>query len=217
MALERAVAVTDAQSPTCCGVSAAAVAAKATLAASNGKNRRITERPPDRPIACRSKPIVVRSKSGRGKSACSTTDRRPRPKSWSIPPPLAAAALRARTTAETRIGTTFWRFVPELQSPTLEKTMSGTPSNLKVFAGASHPELAAEICHHLAIQLGRSHTVRFSNENLKIKIDENVREQDVFVVQTACSPLSEHIMELLIMLDALRHASAQRVTAVIPY
>ena len=95
--------------------------------------------------------------------------------------------------------------------------MSGIPSNLKVFAGASHPELAAEICHHLAIPLGRAHTVRFSNENLKIKIDENVREQDVFVVQTACSPLSEHIIELLIMLDALRHASAQRVTAVIPY
>src|ERR1700755_476874 len=95
--------------------------------------------------------------------------------------------------------------------------MSGTPSNLRVFSGASHPALAAEICHHLAIPLGRSHTVRFSNENLKIKIDENVREQDVFVVQTACPPLAEHIMELLIMLDALRHASAQRVTAVIPY
>src|SRR6186713_1790565 len=95
--------------------------------------------------------------------------------------------------------------------------MSGTPSNLKVFAGASHPELAAEICQHLGIPLGRSHTVRFSNENLKIKIDENVREQDVFVVQTACPPLSEHIVELLIMLDALKHASARRVTAVLPY
>lgn len=95
--------------------------------------------------------------------------------------------------------------------------MGETPSNLKVFAGASHPELAAEICHHLEIPLGRSHTTRFSNENLKIKIEENVREQDVFVVQSACPPLSEHIIELLIMLDALRHASAQRVTAVIPY
>jgi ribose-phosphate pyrophosphokinase len=95
--------------------------------------------------------------------------------------------------------------------------MGETPSNLKVFAGASHPRLAAEICHHLEIPLGRSHTTRFSNENLKIKIEENVREQDVFVVQSACSPLSEHIIELLIMLDALRHASAQRVTAVIPY
>jgi ribose-phosphate pyrophosphokinase len=95
--------------------------------------------------------------------------------------------------------------------------MGEIPSNLKVFAGASHPELAAEICHHLQIPLGRSHTTRFSNENLKIKIQENVREQDVFVVQSACPPLSEHIIELLIMLDALRHASAQRVTAVIPY
>ena len=95
--------------------------------------------------------------------------------------------------------------------------MGEIPSNLKVFAGASHPELAAEICQHLQIPLGRSHTTRFSNKNLKIKIQENVREQDVFVVQSACPPLSEHIIELLIMLDALRHASAQRVTAVIPY
>jgi ribose-phosphate pyrophosphokinase len=95
--------------------------------------------------------------------------------------------------------------------------MKAVPGGLKVFAGASHPALAAEICQHLGIPLGRSHTTRFSNENLKIKIDENVREQDVFVVQTACPPLSEHIVELLIMLDALRHASVKRVTAVIPY
>src|SRR6266478_1681114 len=88
---------------------------------------------------------------------------------------------------------------------------------LKVFSGASHPALARDICKELGIPLGRAHTTRFSNENLKIKIEENVREQDVFVVQTACSPLSEHIVELLIMLDALKHASAKRVTAVIPY
>src|SRR5947209_16104693 len=88
---------------------------------------------------------------------------------------------------------------------------------LKVCSGASHPELAREICSELGIPLGKSHTTRFSNENLKVKIDENVREQDVFVVQTACPPLSEHIVELLIMLDALKHASTQRVTAVVPY
>jgi len=88
---------------------------------------------------------------------------------------------------------------------------------LKVFAGSSHPILANEICQHLGIPLGRASTKRFSNENLKIRIEENVREQDVFVVQTACPPLSEHIVELLIMLDALKHASAKRVTAVIPY
>jgi ribose-phosphate pyrophosphokinase len=88
---------------------------------------------------------------------------------------------------------------------------------LKVFAGASHRTLAREICSELGISLGQSHTTRFSNENLKVKIDENVREQDVFVVQTACPPLSEHIIELLILLDALKHASAKRVTAVLPY
>src|SRR5690348_5763281 len=91
-----------------------------------------------------------------------------------------------------------------------------TPS-LKVFAGSSHPALAQEICTQIGIPLGRATTKRFSNENLKIRIEENVREMDVFVVQTACPPLSEHIVELLIMLDALKHASARRVTAVIPY
>src|SRR4030095_12237637 len=65
--------------------------------------------------------------------------------------------------------------------------------------------------------LGKITTPRFSNENLKVKIEENVREQDVFVVQTSAPPLSEHIMELLILIDALTHASARRVTAVLPY
>jgi ribose-phosphate pyrophosphokinase len=95
--------------------------------------------------------------------------------------------------------------------------MSQAEGGLKVFSGASHTALAREICHELEIPLGRSHTTRFSNENLKIKIEENVREQDVFVVQTACPPLSEHIIELLILLDALKHSSAKRVTAVLPY
>jgi ribose-phosphate pyrophosphokinase len=95
--------------------------------------------------------------------------------------------------------------------------MSQAEGGLKVFSGASHVALAREICKELEIPLGRSHTTRFSNENLKIKIEENVREQDVFVVQTACPPLSEHIIELLILLDALKHSSAKRVTAVLPY
>jgi len=89
--------------------------------------------------------------------------------------------------------------------------------SLKVFAGRSHPDLATEICRHLAIPLGRSHVVRFSNENLMVQIDENVRGADVFVIQTAAPPVNEGIIELLIMIDALRHASAGRVTAVIPY
>lgn len=87
---------------------------------------------------------------------------------------------------------------------------------LKVFAGSSHPALAREICACLGLAPGAVTTTRFSNENLKVKIEENVREQDVFVVQTAAPPLSENIVELLILLDALTHASARRVTAVVP-
>src|ERR1700689_5421554 len=88
---------------------------------------------------------------------------------------------------------------------------------LRIFSGSSHPQLAKEIWECLNIPPGRLHTVRFSNENLKVKIDENVREQDVFVVQTSCPPLSDHIIELFILIDALRHASAGRVRAVLPY
>src|SRR3954447_24147901 len=92
-----------------------------------------------------------------------------------------------------------------------------TTAGLKVFSGSTHPSLAKEICDCLGIPLGQAHTLRFSNENLKIKIDENVREEDVFVVQTSSPPLSESILELFILLDALKHSSARRVTAVIPY
>jgi ribose-phosphate pyrophosphokinase len=88
---------------------------------------------------------------------------------------------------------------------------------LKVFAGSSHPELARDICEHLDTPLGRSEVVRFANENLMVKIQENVRECDVFVVQTSAPPVSDGIIELLITIDALRSASARRITAVIPY
>jgi ribose-phosphate pyrophosphokinase len=87
----------------------------------------------------------------------------------------------------------------------------------KVFSGSAHPALARAICDKLQIPLGKSHTIRFSNENLKVKIDENVRDADVFLVQPSCSPVSEGLVELLIMLDALRGASARRITAVLPY
>ena len=89
--------------------------------------------------------------------------------------------------------------------------------DIKVVAGSSHPELAKSICAHLGLAVARSHVVRFANENLMVQIDENVREADVFVIQTSCPPVSDGILELLITIDALRHASAARVTAVIPY
>ncbi len=88
---------------------------------------------------------------------------------------------------------------------------------LKVFSGTSHRDLAQRICDHLDIPLGRSEVVRFANENLMVKILENVRECDVFVVQTSAPPVSDGIIELLITIDALRSASARRITAVIPY
>ena len=88
---------------------------------------------------------------------------------------------------------------------------------LKVFSGSAHPALAEAVCRHLGIPLGVSHTVRFSNENLKVKIEENVREADVFVIQPSCPPVSEGIIELLIMIHALRGASASRITAITPY
>jgi ribose-phosphate pyrophosphokinase len=88
---------------------------------------------------------------------------------------------------------------------------------LKIFSGSAHPALAKAICEHLQIPLGAAHTIRFTNENLKVRIDENVRDADVYVVQPSCPPVNEGLVELLIMLDALRSASAARITAITPY
>jgi ribose-phosphate pyrophosphokinase len=88
---------------------------------------------------------------------------------------------------------------------------------LRIFACNSNRALAAEICDNLAVRLSPLEISRFSNDNLRVQIQENVRERDVFVVQSFTEPVSDHIMELLITLDALRSASARRITAVIPY
>lgn len=88
---------------------------------------------------------------------------------------------------------------------------------MKVFSGSSHPAFAKSICEYLKIPLGISNTVKFSNENMLVQIEENVRGCDVFVVQTSAPPVHEHLFELLIMIDALRSASADRITAVMPY
>jgi ribose-phosphate pyrophosphokinase len=86
---------------------------------------------------------------------------------------------------------------------------------LKVFCGTSNPELAEEICKHVGVELGKASIEEYSNENIFVQIGENVRERDVFVVQTLLSP--RDVLELFIMLDSLRSASARRITAVIPY
>jgi len=89
--------------------------------------------------------------------------------------------------------------------------------DLQVFTGNAHPALAKEITDYLDIPLGRSEVFEFSNENIFVRILDNVRERDVFVVQSLSHPVSKSLMELLIMLDALKRASAKRITAVIPY
>lgn len=88
---------------------------------------------------------------------------------------------------------------------------------LEVFTGNAHPTLAQGICNYLGIPLGRAEVFEFSNENIFVRILENVRERDVFAIQPICSPVNKSLMELLIMLDALKRASAGRITAVVPY
>jgi ribose-phosphate pyrophosphokinase len=90
-------------------------------------------------------------------------------------------------------------------------------TTLKIFAGSSHPALAKAIATEAGVPLGKATLTRFSNENIKVKIEENVRGKDVFVIQTSAPPLSDHIVELLIIIDALKFASASRITAVLPY
>ncbi len=88
---------------------------------------------------------------------------------------------------------------------------------LKVFAGNAHPALAQGICDYLDLPLGQAEVFEFTNENIFVRILENVRERDVYVIQPISSPVNKNLMELLIMLDALRRASAARITAVVPY
>ena len=89
--------------------------------------------------------------------------------------------------------------------------------DLSIFSGRAHPELARAVCQYLGVELGRAEVFQFSNENIFVKINQNVREHDVFVVQPTFPDVNQSVMELLIMLDALKRASARRVTAVIPY
>ena len=88
---------------------------------------------------------------------------------------------------------------------------------LKVFTGNAHPTLACGICEYLGIPLGQAEVFEFSNENIFVRILENVRQRDVFVIQPLSSPVNKSLVELLIMIDAFKRSSAGRITAVIPY
>jgi ribose-phosphate pyrophosphokinase len=88
---------------------------------------------------------------------------------------------------------------------------------LKVFTGNAHPALAKAVAEYLKIPQGECEVFTFSNENIFVRILENVRQRDSFVIQPLCSPVNNNLVELLIMLDALKRASAGRITAVVPY
>jgi ribose-phosphate pyrophosphokinase len=90
-------------------------------------------------------------------------------------------------------------------------------TRLKIFTGNANPDLAKEICGYLCIPLGSADVKRFGDGEINVAIRDNVRGVDVFVIQPTCPPVNEHLMELLILMDALKRASARRVTAVLPY
>jgi ribose-phosphate pyrophosphokinase len=86
-----------------------------------------------------------------------------------------------------------------------------------IFSGNSNPPLSRKICEYIHVPLGGEKVKRFSDGEIQIEIDENVRSKDVFVIQSICSPVNDNLVELLLMLDALKRASANKITAVIPY
>ena len=89
--------------------------------------------------------------------------------------------------------------------------------DIKIFTGNSNPKLAEDICKEIGTQLGNAEVKSFADGEVSVSIYETVRGSDVFVVQSTCKPVNDSLMELLIMIDALRRASAGRITAVIPY
>jgi len=90
-------------------------------------------------------------------------------------------------------------------------------ANLMVFTGSSNPDLVNETCKHLGVPLGEVEVGKFSDGEIAVELQENVRGRDVFILQSTCQPTNDNLMELLVLADALRRASATRITAVVPY
>ncbi len=99
----------------------------------------------------------------------------------------------------------------------MERDAMGPFDELRVFSGNAHRQLAESVCDYLHIPLGQAEVFKFSNDNTFVRIQENIRQRDVFIVQPTCYPVNDHLMELLIMIDAAKRASAGRVTAVVPH
>ena len=92
-----------------------------------------------------------------------------------------------------------------------------THDRLQIFTGNAHPELSREICESLGVKLGSANVRQFADGEIHLQIQENVRGADVFLIQPTCTPVDRNLMELLLMMDALKRASAERITAVLPY
>jgi len=106
---------------------------------------------------------------------------------------------------------------PVTDEKTERKQRPRTDEKFKIFSGTANEPLADEVCHFLGMQRGQAQVTRFADGECYVQIQENVRGADVFVMQPTCRPVDEHLMELLLMIDALKRASARRITAVIPY
>ena len=89
--------------------------------------------------------------------------------------------------------------------------------NLMLFSGNANPELAAKVSAELSIPLGNADVKKFSDGEINVAINENVRGKDVFIIQSTCAPTNDNLMEMLVLVDAVRRASAVRITAVVPY
>src|SRR5271166_3892496 len=106
---------------------------------------------------------------------------------------------------------------PVTDEKTERKQRPRMDEKFKIFSGTANEPLADEVCHFLGMSRGQAQVIRFRDGECYVQIQENVRGADVFVMQPTCRPVDEHLMELLLMIDALKRASARRITAVIPY
>jgi len=104
-----------------------------------------------------------------------------------------------------------------MQQPQRRNSEGLSPEGLMIFTGNANPKLATDVASHLQISLGKASVGRFSDGEVMVEILENVRGKDVFVLQSTCAPTNDHLMETMIMVDALKRASASRITAALPY
>ncbi len=125
--------------------------------------------------------------------------------------------MRAVNAMATTVATTHDKKEPGTQARDRKPQRARTDDKLKIFCGTANPALAEEVCQFLGIPRGQSSITRFSDGEHYVQILENVRGADVFVLQPTCHPVDSHLMELLLMIDALKRASARRITPVIPY